>query len=59
MMACTDLRQRPQSRPAPHAAATCLEVPAPAATASFTVWLVAPVQRQTYTGAILAQPYLS
>ncbi|OOK73684.1 hypothetical protein BZL30_4900 [Mycobacterium kansasii] len=41
-------RQRPQSLPAPHAAATSFDVDAPRATASQTVWLVAPTQRHTY-----------
>jgi hypothetical protein len=48
MIARSVRRQRPQSPPAPHAAATSLEVDAPLATASDTVWLVAPTQRQTY-----------
>ena len=47
MIARTVRRHRPQSLPAPHAAATCLEVEAPLETHSFTVWLVTPVQRQT------------
>jgi hypothetical protein len=38
---------RPQSEPAPHAAATSFDVEAPLETASLTTWLVAPVQRQT------------
>ncbi|GFG51095.1 hypothetical protein MAGR_25360 [Mycolicibacterium agri] len=59
MMARSVWRQRPQSAPAPHAAATCLEVTAPVATTSATISLVAPVQRQTnnrchLTVAILA-----
>jgi hypothetical protein len=37
MMARTDRRQRPQSRPAPQAAVTWREVAAPAATASLTL----------------------
>jgi hypothetical protein len=41
-------RQRPHSAPAPHAAATSLEVDAPRATQSDTVWLVAPTHRHTY-----------
>jgi len=40
--------QRPQSPPAPHASATSFDVDAPRATASDTVWLVAPTQRHTY-----------
>ncbi len=40
-------RQRPQSAPAPHAEATSFVVAAPAATASFTVWLVTPLHRHT------------
>src|ERR1700734_1788870 len=48
MMARTVRRQRPQSRPAPHLAATSLEVEAPQATASDTVWLVTPSHRHTY-----------
>lgn len=40
--------QRPQSPPAPQASATSLDVEAPRATASQTVWLVAPTHRQTY-----------
>lgn len=38
---------RPHSEPAPQAAATSFDVEAPLATASFTTWLVTPVQRQT------------
>lgn len=49
MIARTVRRQRPQSRPAPHLAATSLDVDAPSATASETVWLVTPSHRQTYT----------
>lgn len=45
-------RHRPQSEPAPQASAICLDVVAPAATASLTAWVVAPVHRQTNT----AQP---
>jgi len=41
-------RHRPQSEPAPHAAATCFDVQAPLATASAMQWLVAPVHKQTY-----------
>ena len=48
MMARSVRRHRPQSRPAPHAAATSLEVEAPPATASDTVWLVTPSHRHTY-----------
>jgi len=48
MIARTVRRQRPQSKPAPHLAATSLDVDAPLATASETVWLVTPSQRQTY-----------
>jgi hypothetical protein len=48
MIARSVRRQRPQSRPAPHAAATSLDVDAPSATASDTAWLVTPSQRQTY-----------
>src|SRR5262245_56448182 len=44
-------RHRPQSPPAPHAAATSLDVAAPCATASDTVWLVAPTHRHTYISA--------
>lgn len=40
-------RQRPQSAPAPHDAATWLVVDAPLAMASATTWLVMPLQRQT------------
>jgi hypothetical protein len=47
MIARTVTRQRPQSVPAPQAAATCLVVTAPAATASATVWLVTPLHRHT------------
>lgn len=46
-MARTVRRQRPQSDPAPQASATCRDVLAPAATASCTAWVVAPVHRQT------------
>lgn len=48
MIARSVCRQRPQSAPAPHAAATSLDVDAPRAMQSDTVWLVAPVHRQTY-----------
>lgn len=44
-------RHRPQSDPAPHIAATSLEFDAPAATASVTVWAVAPTHRHTYINA--------
>lgn len=47
MMARTVRRQRPQSAPAPQAAATCFVVAAPAATASATIWLVMPLHRHT------------
>jgi hypothetical protein len=47
MIARTVRLQRPQSEPAPHALATSLHVLAPHATASATMWLVAPVQRHT------------
>ncbi|OBG96548.1 hypothetical protein A9X05_06445 [Mycobacterium sp. E3298] len=46
-IAWTVRRQRPQSAPAPQAAATSLVVQAPASTASVTVWLVTPLHRQT------------
>ena len=48
MIALTVRRHRPQSRPAPHLAATSLDVDAPSATASETVWLVTPSHRHTY-----------
>ena len=54
MMARTVRRHRPQSPPAPQAAATCLDVDAPRATASLTVALVAPAQRHTYISASLS-----
>ena len=47
--------QRPQSVPAPHAAATSLDVDAPRATASDTVWLVAPTHKHTYISAPLGR----
>jgi len=47
MIARTVRLHRPQSEPAPHAAATSFDVEAPFATHSFTTWLVTPVQRQT------------
>lgn len=47
MIARTVSLQRPHSEPAPQASAICLEVDAPDATRSVTVWLVTPVQRQT------------
>lgn len=46
-MARTVRRHRPQSEPAPQASATCRDVVAPAATASWTAWVVAPVHRHT------------
>ncbi|AKK28052.1 hypothetical protein AB431_16720 [Mycobacterium sp. EPa45] len=55
MMARTERRHRPQSPPAPQAAATCLDVNAPPATASVTVALVAPAQRHTYISVSLSQ----
>lgn len=48
MIARSVRRQRPQSPPAPHTAATSLEVDAPRATASHTVWLVTPTHKHTY-----------
>src|SRR5260370_21830706 len=48
MMARRVWRQRPQSAPAPHAAATCLDAKAPLATTSPTISLVAPVHRHTH-----------
>lgn len=48
MIARSVCRQRPQSLPAPQAAATSLEVDAPRATTSHTVWLVAPTHKHTY-----------
>ena len=48
MIARTVRRQRPQSRPAPHFVATSLDVDAPLATTSETVWLVTPSHRHTY-----------
>ena len=54
MIARNVRRQRPQSPPAPHASAICLEVQAPFATTSSTTWLVAPVHRQTNIRAPLA-----
>lgn len=50
MIARTVRRHRPQSSPAPHAAATWLQVVAPAATASATAWLVMPLHRHTNIG---------
>jgi hypothetical protein len=47
MMARTVRRQRPQSKPAPHASAICLDVDAPEATKSVTAWLVTPVHKHT------------
>ena len=47
MIARTVRLHRPQSEPAPQAAATSFDVEAPLATHSLTTWLVAPVQRQT------------
>ena len=47
MIARTVRRHRPQSAPAPQASAICLDVDAPEATSSETVWLVTPVHRQT------------
>jgi hypothetical protein len=47
MMARRVWRQRPQSAPAPHAVATCLDVTAPFATASATISVVAPLHRHT------------
>src|SRR6476661_3622818 len=44
-------RHRPQSPPAPHASAICLDVLAPLATTSLTTWLVTPMHRQTNIGA--------
>ena len=52
MIALTVRRQRPQSAPAPHASATCLEVHAPPATTSATTCLVAPVHRHTNISAL-------
>lgn len=49
-MARTVRRQRPQSEPAPQASAICLDVVAPAVTASWTAWVVAPVHRHTNMG---------
>jgi hypothetical protein len=46
-MARTVRLHRPQSDPAPHAAATSFDVEAPLEMHSLTTWLVAPVQRQT------------
>lgn len=43
-------RQRPQSAPAPQAAATSLVVDAPAAIASDTAWLVTPLHKHTNIG---------
>src|SRR5947209_8261581 len=51
MIARSVLLQRPQSPPAPQAAATSLEVEAPRATISDTVWLVTPTHRHTYISA--------
>lgn len=51
MIARTVRRQRPQSAPAPHASAICLDVEAPEATRSETTWLVTPVHRQTNISA--------
>ena len=47
MIARTVRLHRPQSAPAPQAAAISFDVEAPLATASLTTWLVTPVHRQT------------
>lgn len=47
MMDRTVARQRPQSEPAPHNVATCLDEHAPFWTAVTTSWLVTPWHRQT------------
>lgn len=52
MIARNVRRQRPQSLPAPQAAAISLDVVAPRATTSHTVWLVAPAHRQTYISKV-------
>ncbi len=47
MIARTVRLHRPQSEPAPQAAATSFDVEAPLAIASLTTWLVTPMHRQT------------
>lgn len=56
MIARSVRRQRPQSAPAPQAAAICLDVDAPRWTAADTVWVVAPTHRQTYISTASHMP---